>query len=120
MRKALLTLSFAALACAAGSVRPAGAAEVRPRIRAVTAFIEIDHNNYASRIEEAQKFLASAKDALNKAGFEGADGRITPQPFPLYTKRMKVDHADRFVGKLREAAALSAIGLNNRHVLVHY
>src|SRR2546430_8501910 len=50
---------------------------VRPRIRAVTAFIEIDRNNYAAQIEDAQKVLAAAKAALNKAGFEGAGGRIT-------------------------------------------
>src|SRR2546427_989869 len=119
MRKALLTLSFAALACAAGSVRPAGAAEVRPRIRAVTAFIEIDQNNYASRIEEAQKFLASAKDALNKAGFEGAGGRITTQPFPQYTKGMKAEDAVAFVGKLREAASKGPSGLNIGAAMVH-
>src|SRR2546426_3031661 len=119
MRKALLTLSFAALACAAGSVRPAGAAEVRPRIRAVTAFIEIDQHNYASRIEEAQKFLASAKDALNKAGFEGAGGRITTQPFPQYTKGMKAEDAVAFVGKLREAASKGPSGLNIGAAMVH-
>src|SRR5438128_7168093 len=119
MRKALLTLSFAALACAAGSVRPAGAAEVRPRIRAVTAFIEIDQNNYASRIEEAQKFLASAKDALNKAGFEGAGGRITTQPFPQYTKGMKTEDAVAFVGKLRDAASKERSGLNIGAAMVH-
>src|SRR2546426_2638493 len=112
MRKALLTLSFAALACAAGSVRPAAAAEVRPRIRAVTAFIEIDRNNYAARIEEAQKFLAAAKEALNKAGFEGAGGRITTQPFPRYTRGMKAEEAIAFVGKLREAASKERNGLN--------
>jgi hypothetical protein len=67
-RKLVLVFCFAALALAADS---------RPRIRAVTAFIEIDRNNYASEIGETQKFLATAKTALNRAGFEGAGGRIT-------------------------------------------
>jgi hypothetical protein len=53
------------------------ASDHRPRIRAVTAFIEVDSSNYAAKIEETQKFLASAKEALNHAGFEGAGGRIT-------------------------------------------
>src|ERR1051326_8976992 len=83
MRKILLTLCLAVLAFGM-DVRPASSAEVRPRIRAVTAFIEIDSNNYNVRIQEAQKFLANAKDALNKAGFEGVGGRITTQPFPQY------------------------------------
>jgi hypothetical protein len=32
------------------SQTPSVAAQVRPRIRAVTAFIEIDQNNYAAKI----------------------------------------------------------------------
>src|SRR5438128_6023001 len=46
MRKTMLALCFAILAYAAGS-RPASSAGVRPRIRAVTAFIEVDPNTYA-------------------------------------------------------------------------
>src|SRR5437016_8011533 len=111
MRKSLLFLSCAILACATGVPR-ASSAEVRPRIRAVTAFIEIDPNNYHARIQEAQKFLAIAKDALNKAGFEGAGGRITTQPFPRYTKGMKAEDAVAFVAKLREAASKERSGLN--------
>ena len=96
MRRLLLAFSFSVLA---------SSADVRPRIRAVTAFIEIDQNNYAARIAEAQTFLATAQDALNKAGFEGAGGRLTTQPFPQYTKGMKTDDAVAFIGKVRDAAA---------------
>lgn len=103
MWKALLVVSCAALSFAA---------ENRPRIRAVTAFIEIDRNNYAAKIAETQKFLAGAKEALNKAGFEGAGGRITTQPFPVYTKGMKREEALDLIRKLREAAASGRTGLN--------
>jgi uncharacterized protein (UPF0210 family) len=104
--------------CAAGA-RRASSAEVRPRIRAVTAFIEIDPSNYADRIQEAQRFLATAKEAMNKAGFEGAGGRITTQPFPQYTKGMKTDEAVAFIGKLREAASKERSGLNIGAAMVH-
>src|SRR3989442_15187043 len=97
----------------------APSAEVRPRIRAVTAFIEIDANNYEARVQEAQKFLATAKDALNKAGFEGAGGRITTKPFPQYTKGMKSEDAVAFVGRLREAASKGPSGLNIGAAMVH-
>jgi uncharacterized protein len=117
MRKLTLIPLIAAIASA--TIRPAAAAEVRPRIRAVTAFIEIDRNNYASRIEEAQKFLATAKEALNKAGFEGAGGRITTQPFPQYTRGMKAEEAVAFVGKLREAASKERSGLNIGAAMLH-
>src|ERR1051325_7717934 len=107
-----------ALMCAA-LTRTASSAEVRPRIRAVTAFIEIDPNNYESRIQEAQRFLATAKEALNRAGFEGAGGRITTQPFPQYTKGMKTGEALAFVTKLREAASKERSGLNIGAAMVH-
>jgi len=99
--------------------RRASSAEVRPRIRAVTAFIEIDSSNYAARIQEAQRFLATAKEALNKAGFEGAGGRITTQPFPQYTKGMKAEEAVAFVAQLREAASKERSGLNIGAAMVH-
>src|SRR5262249_4806165 len=95
------------------------AAEVRPRIRAVTVFIEIDSSNYTARIEDAQKFLATAKEALNKAGFEGAGGRITTQPFPHYTKGMTADEAVAFIGKVREVASKGRSGLNIGSAMVH-
>ena len=78
----------------------------------MTAFIEIDRDNYAARIEEAQKFLTDARQALNAAGFEGAGGRITTQPFPVYTKGMSREDALAFIRKLREAASKGRTGLN--------
>jgi uncharacterized protein (UPF0210 family) len=103
MKKLLLAWSIAGLAIAADN---------RPRIRAVTAFIEIDQNNYASKIADTQKFLAGAKEGLNAAGFEGAGGRITTQPFPQYTKGMKREEAIALITKLREAASKGPSGLN--------
>jgi len=103
MRRALLVFCFAAVVFAADS---------RPRIRAVTAFISIDRNDYAAKVEETQKFLATAKEALNRAGFEGAGGRITTQPFPVYTKGMPRAEALDLIRKLREAATKARTGLN--------
>jgi len=118
MRKTLLFLCLAIVAGVA-NLRLASSADIRPRIRAVTVFIEIDPSNYAARILEAQRFLAAAKDALNKAGFEGAGGRITTQPFPQYTKGMKTEDAVAFAVKLREAAAKERSGLNIGAAMIH-
>jgi uncharacterized protein (UPF0210 family) len=95
------------------------AADNRPRIRAVTAFIEVDANNYAAKIEETQKFLAGAKEALNAAGFEGAGGRITTQPFPQFTKGMQREEAIALIKKMREAAAKGRNGLNIGPAMIH-
>src|SRR5262245_10174785 len=118
MRKIVFVFCIAVMAAVTNAHR-SSPAEVRPRIRAVTAFIEIDPSNYAARVEDAQKFLAAAKDALNKAGFEGAGGRITTQPFPQYTKGMTNDDAVSFVGKLRDAASKGRSSLNIGSAMVN-
>ena len=102
VRKLLLFFCFAVLAFAADS---------RPRIRAVTAFIEVDSNSYAAKIEDTQKFLATAKAALNRAGFEGAGGRITTQPFPVYTKAMNRADALGLIRKMHEVASKGGSGI---------
>jgi uncharacterized protein len=96
------------LLCASGI----SAADGRPRIRAVTAFIEVDSVHYAAQIGEAQRFLAAAKESLNRGGFEGAGGRITTQPFPVYTRGMKREDALALIRKMRQAAQMGRTALN--------
>src|SRR5215470_17915040 len=117
MRKNFAAVLF--LAALPGVYARPAAAQVRPRIRAVTAYIEIDRTNYADKIAEAQKFLAAAKAVLNKAGFEGAGGRITTQPFPQYVKGMKDTEAVAFIGKLLEEARKGPSGLNIGPAMIH-
>jgi uncharacterized protein len=95
MRRFLLAFSLAALAYAADS---------RPRVRAITAFVEVDQNNPTAAIEDAGKFLVTAKEAVNKAGFEGGAGRVTTQPFPVYTKGVNRDDALALLRKMQDAA----------------
>jgi uncharacterized protein (UPF0210 family) len=95
------------------------ASDHRPRIRAVTAFIEVDPSNYTAKIEETQKFLASAKEALNHAGFEGAGGRITTQAFPLYTKGMNRADALGLIRKMHDVASKGGSALNIGPAMMH-
>lgn len=95
MRKLLLAFSLAALAHAADS---------RPRVRAIAAFVEVDRAHPTAAIEDAQRFLAAAKEAVNKAGFEGGGGRVTTQPFPLYTKGLKREEAVALIRQIGDAA----------------
>lgn len=110
MRKLLSVLCWTALVCGG---------QTRPRIRAVTAFIEIGRDNYTAKVEEAQKFLSHAKELLNAAGFEGAGGRITTQPFPEYTNGMNHDDALALIRKIREAASKGRTGLNIGPAMLH-
>ncbi|MES2294345.1 MAG: DUF711 family protein [Pseudomonadota bacterium] len=89
-----------------------GAAQDKPAIRAVTAFVTLDKDNYTVRMDEAAQFMAQAKTALNQAGFPGANGRITTQPFPQYIKGMTREQALVLIGALKKVAANNHVGLN--------
>lgn len=104
------------IVCMAGIIwagtAQAGEAQERPRIRAVTAFINVDKNTYGARMEETANFLEVAKVALNDAGFAGANGRITTQPFPQYTKGLKREEALALLHSLHELAETHKVLLN--------
>jgi hypothetical protein len=84
----------------------------KPAIRAVTAFITIDKDNYAARMDEAAQFLSAAKTALNQAAFAGANGRVTTQPFPQYIKGLKREEALALIGAIKQVAARDHVALN--------
>jgi uncharacterized protein len=79
MRLAALALAFLSIA---------SAAESRPKVRAITAFIDIDSKAYPAQFEAAVKFLNSARESYKQAGFEVETIRIATQPFPKYTAGM--------------------------------
>ena len=96
MRKSLLAVLLASVVWGADS---------RPKVRAITAFIDIDTKNYVSQIEETVRFLNTARDAYRSAGFEVETIRIATQPFPRYTKGMTRGDAVQFLEKLNDLAA---------------
>jgi uncharacterized protein len=68
----------------------------QPRIRTVTAFVQLDRANYQAQVAEALKMLRSAKSAFTKAGYEVETIRITTQPFPEYTRGLTAEQTLEF------------------------
>ncbi|MBS1857941.1 MAG: DUF711 family protein [Acidobacteria bacterium] len=97
MRKALV------LALAAASL--AAAADTRPKVRAITAFIRIDANNYRAQVAEAAKFLNAARAEYQASGFEVQTIRIVSQPLADYIRGMKHEDAVSLVRSYGELAA---------------
>jgi uncharacterized protein (UPF0210 family) len=96
MRKIVAALALSALAYGADS---------RPKVRAITAFINIDSSNYVSVVEDTVKFLNTAREAYRGAGFEVETIRVVTQPFPKYTSGMKRPEALALVRKYSELGA---------------
>jgi hypothetical protein len=58
----------------------------RPKVRTITAFINIERGRYQIQVSEAVDFLNKAKTAFEKQGYTVQTLRIVTQPFPEYTK----------------------------------
>ena len=80
-------------------------AEARPKVRAITAFINIDAAHYEAQVAEAVKFLNAAREEYKAAGFEVETIRVVTQPLAGYTRGMK--HADA-LALLRKYGELAA------------
>src|SRR5580692_4197973 len=68
-------------------------AATRPKVRAITAFIDVDAKNYSHQIDDTVKFLNTVRDSYRTAGWEVETIRIATQPFPQYTKGLSHDEA---------------------------
>jgi uncharacterized protein (UPF0210 family) len=95
-RAALLVLLCAAAAWAGDAV---------PKVRAITAFLDIDAANYAARINDAARFLNGARDGYRAAGLEVETIRIATQPFPQYTRGLSRDAALTLLRHIDELGA---------------
>jgi uncharacterized protein (UPF0210 family) len=106
---AAAVLSYHALASAQQSAAPSkqGAetkrlertvvrGEVRPKIRTITAFINLDTAQYKQQVAETMQMLRRAKTIFESRGYEVQTLRIATQPFPEYTKGMSTQQAVAF------------------------
>jgi hypothetical protein len=61
---------------------------VKPKIRTITAFINLDPAQYKSQVADTLQMLRRAKTTFESRGYEVETIRIATQPFPEYTKGM--------------------------------
>lgn len=74
----------------------APSADVKPRIRTITSFINLDPAQYQQQVAETLQMLRRAKTIFESRGFEVETIRIATQPFPEYTKGMTTQQAIAF------------------------
>jgi len=91
--RSVLGLAFAAafLALSSGSLllaqqKTAAPSPTRPKIRTITAFLNLDRTQYQQQIADALQMLRRAKTIFESRGYEVQTIRIATQPFPEYTK----------------------------------
>ena len=106
LKRSILTLLVAllpAVLAMAGSVyaqQKAAPDPAKPKIRAVTAFINLDRQQFQQEIADALKMLRRAQTTFESRGYTVQTIRIATQPFPQYTQGMNTQQAVQFFKQL--------------------
>ncbi len=122
----VLRYSFAAaliiLVPSSGIVRAQGkpaVQEAKPKIRAITAFINLDRTQYQQQVADALKMLRRAQTTFESRGYQVQTIRIATQPFPEYTLGLTTEQVvaffkqyDALAAKEKFAAAIGPAMLN--------
>src|SRR2546425_4898016 len=82
-----------AQAKAAPAQQNAAANPANPKIRAITAFINLDRAQYQQQVADALKMLKRAQTTFESRGYQVQTIRIATQPFPEYTKGLTNEQA---------------------------
>src|SRR5438445_6643308 len=71
-------------------------AEEKPKIRAITAFINLDRAQYQEQVADALKMLKRGQTILESRGYQVQTIRIATQPFPEYTQGLTAEQTVAF------------------------
>src|SRR5580692_2859780 len=89
-----LALALASAAHAQRAATPPDSA--KPKIRAITAFVNLDRSKYQQQIADAMKTLKYVRTILESRGYTVQGVRIATQPFSEYTKGLSTEQAVEF------------------------
>jgi uncharacterized protein (UPF0210 family) len=106
LRAILFTFAVLFFATAdASAQQKAAASPDKAKIRAITAFINLDRAQYKQQIADTVKLLKYARTVFESRGYEVQTMRISTQPFPEYTKGLTTEQAVAFFKEYDTLAA---------------
>jgi uncharacterized protein (UPF0210 family) len=104
---------------APAAAKPAAEAAAKPKIRAITAFINLDRTQYQQQVADALQMLRRAQTTFESRGYQVQTIRIATQPFPEYIKGLTNQQAvaffkdyDALAAKEKFAASIGPAMLN--------
>jgi uncharacterized protein (UPF0210 family) len=97
-----LCLAAILLASLHVSAQTSPSAASNPKVRAITAFVRLDQNNYQTEITDALAVLNNAKVKFESAGYEVETIRITTEPLADVIKGMPEDKALAFLRQIND------------------
>ncbi len=91
----------------------------KPKIRAITFFLNLDRAEYQGQIAEAYKSLRFARTIFESRGYVVQNLQIATQPFPEYTRDLSPAQALEFFQKLDALAATDHIRISIGPAMYH-
>ena len=110
--KRLALAAILALSCIAQ-------AQIKPKVRAITAFVRLDSKNYQHQLADALTVLHTAEAEFKAQGYEVETIRFTTQPLAELTFGLSEDQALAFLGKLDELAVKEKVDANIGPAMLH-
>src|SRR5579872_6719205 len=97
-----------------GELLPFAQAEVpvKPKVRAITAFVRIGRADYLSRIDEALVVLRAARGEFERQGYQVETLRVVTQPLGELVQGQSDDEALAFLNELDALAAKEQFSAN--------
>ena len=89
-------LAFSVAPCVLGQAQKKPAGQSPIKIRAITAFVNLDRTQYQIQITDAVKMLKRARTIFESRGFPVETIRIATQPFPEYIQGLSNEQALAF------------------------
>jgi len=92
----LLLLVFSVTPGLLGQAKKSPAPQAKVKIRAITAFVNLDRTQYQIQITDAMKMLKRARTIFESRGFPVETIRVATQPFPEYIQGISKEQALAF------------------------
>jgi uncharacterized protein (UPF0210 family) len=89
-------MAFSVAPCLLGQTQKKAEPQSKVKIRAITAFVNLDRTQYQIQITDALKMLKRARTIFESRGFPVETIRIATQPFPAYIKGLSNEQALAF------------------------
>ncbi len=91
----------------------------KPKVRAITAFVRLDPQNYEHQLAEVLGVLNRSIVEFKREGYEVETIRFTTQPLAELTAGLTEDQALAFLGKLDTLAVRQNVAVNIGPAMVH-
>jgi uncharacterized protein (UPF0210 family) len=115
MKRLILALFLCTLAFAAHAAPDSA----KPKVRAITAFVQLDRASYEKQIADALTMLNAAKAELVRRGYETQTLRIVTQPFAQLVKGQSDDEALAFLKSLNDLSKKEGFAPNVGPAMLH-